>query len=100
MAAPSGCFDQVPQRSAGLRFSYADLTDPHELERRLQPDTKLVWVETPTNPLLRLADLRAIAQVCRARGIITAADNTFASPYLQRPSNWASTSSCTRSPST
>jgi len=78
-------FDQVRERSAGLRFSYADLTDPHELERRLQPDTKLVWVETPTNPLLRLADLRAIARVCRARGIITAADNTFASPYLQRP---------------
>src|SRR6266478_9691780 len=78
-------FDQVRERSAGLRFSYADLSDPHELERRLQPDTKLVWVETPTNPLLRLADLRAIAQVCRAHGIITVADNTFASPYLQRP---------------
>jgi cystathionine gamma-lyase len=78
-------FDKVRRRSAGLRFSYADLTDPQGLERALQPDTKLVWVETPTNPLLRLADLRAIAETCRARGIITVADNTFASPYVQRP---------------
>lgn len=78
-------FDKVRRRSAGLRFSYADLTYPQGLERALQPDTKLVWVETPTNPLLRLADLRAIAETCRARGIITVADNTFASPYVQRP---------------
>jgi cystathionine gamma-lyase len=78
-------FDKVRQRSAGLRFSYANLTDPQGLEKALQPDTKLVWVETPTNPLLRLADLRAIAETCRARGIITVADNTFASPYVQRP---------------
>jgi cystathionine gamma-lyase len=78
-------FDQVRGHSAGLRFSYADLTDPRGLEQSLQPDTRLVWVETPTNPLLRLADLRAIAELCRARGIITVADNTFASPYLQRP---------------
>jgi cystathionine gamma-lyase len=78
-------FDKVRQRSAGLRFSYANLTDPQGLEKALQPDTRLVWVETPTNPLLRLADLRAIAEICRARGIITVADNTFASPYVQRP---------------
>jgi len=57
----------VRRRSAALRFSYADLTDPHGLEKALQPDTKLVWVETPSNPLLRLADLRAIAELCRAR---------------------------------
>jgi len=78
-------FDKVRRRSAGLRFSFADLTDPEGLQSALQPDTKLVWVETPTNPLLRLADLRAIAEICRARGIITVADNTFASPYVQRP---------------
>jgi len=78
-------FDKVRRRSAGLRFGYADLTDPQGLEKALQPDTKLVWVETPTNPLLRLADLRAIAEICRARGIVTVADNTFASPYVQRP---------------
>lgn len=78
-------FDKVRRRSAGLRFTYADLTDPEALQAALQPDTRLVWVETPTNPLLRLADLRAIAEICRARGIITVADNTFASPYVQRP---------------
>jgi len=78
-------FDKVRRRSAGLRFSFADLTDPEGLQSALQPDTKLVWVETPTNPLLRLADLRAIAEICRARGIVTVADNTFASPYVQRP---------------
>jgi cystathionine gamma-lyase len=78
-------FDKVRQRSAGLRFSYADLTDPENLLAALRPDTKLVWVETPTNPLLRLADLRAIAEICRARGIVSVADNTFASPYVQRP---------------
>jgi len=78
-------FDKVRQRSAGLRFTYADLTDPTGLEAALRPDTRMVWVETPTNPLLRLADLRAIADLCRARGIVTVADNTFASPYVQRP---------------
>ena len=78
-------FDKVRQRSAGLRFSYADLTNPENLLAALRPETKLVWVETPTNPLLRLADLRAIAEICRARGIVSVADNTFASPYVQRP---------------
>ena len=78
-------FNKVRRRSAGLRFTYADLTDPEALVKALQPDTKMVWVETPTNPLLKLADLRAIAQTCRARGIVTVADNTFASPYVQRP---------------
>jgi cystathionine gamma-lyase len=78
-------FDKVRRRSAGLRFSYADLTNPENLLAALRPDTKLVWVETPTNPLLRLADLRAIAEICRARSILSVADNTFASPYVQRP---------------
>jgi cystathionine beta-lyase/cystathionine gamma-synthase len=78
-------FDKVRQRSAGLRFSYVDLTEAENLLAALRPDTKLVWVETPTNPLLRLADLGAIAEICRARGIVSVADNTFASPYVQRP---------------
>jgi cystathionine gamma-lyase len=78
-------FDKVRQRSAGLQFSYADLTDPQGLEKALRPETRLVWVETPTNPLLRIADLQAIAALCRSRGITCVADNTFASPYLQRP---------------
>ena len=78
-------FDKVRRRSAGLRFSYVDLTDPDNLLAALTPETKLVWIETPTNPLLRLADLEAIAALASRRGLIAAADNTFASPYVQRP---------------
>lgn len=78
-------FERVRARSAGHRFSFVDLTDPQKLVAAITPQTKLVWVETPTNPLLRLADLRAIAQICRERGILCAADNTFASPWVQRP---------------
>lgn len=78
-------FDKVRQRSAGHRFSYVDLTDLLAFEAALQDDTRLVIVESPTNPLLSLSDLAAIARICRARGIISVADNTFASPYIQRP---------------
>jgi len=78
-------FDKVKKRSAGLSFSFVDLADVAAIEAAITPKTKLVWVETPTNPLLRLADLQAIADLCRRRGIISAADNTFASPYVQRP---------------
>lgn len=78
-------FERVRTRSAGHRFSFVDLTDPAKLLAALQPDTRMVWVEAPTNPLLRLADLRAIADICRERGILSVADNTFASPYVQRP---------------
>ena len=78
-------FDKVRSKSAGHRFSFVDLTDPAKLVAALTPETRLVWVETPTNPLLRLADLKAIAQICRERNILCAADNTFASPWVQRP---------------
>ncbi len=78
-------FDKVRRHSAALSFSYADLTQPENLLAALTPQTKLVWVETPTNPLLKLADLRAMAEIARSRGILTACDNTFASPYNQRP---------------
>jgi cystathionine gamma-lyase len=78
-------FERVRAKSAGHRFSFVDLTDPQNLVAALMPQTKLVWVETPTNPLLRLADLRAIAAICRERGILCAVDNTFASPWVQRP---------------
>ncbi|CAI8787023.1 Cystathionine beta-lyase [Pseudomonas sp. IT-93MI4] len=78
-------FDKVRQRSAGHRFSYVDLTDLAAFEAALQDDTRVVIVESPTNPLLSLSDLAAIARICRARGIISVADNTFASPYIQRP---------------
>lgn len=78
-------FTRVRHRSAGLETSYVDLSDPAVIEKAIRPDTKMIWVETPTNPLLKLADLRAIAALARKRNIITVADNTFASPYLQRP---------------
>jgi len=78
-------FERVRRRSAGLDFSYADLADPANLLAALRPDTRMVWVETPTNPMLKLADLQAIAAICRERGIIAVADNTFASPLVQRP---------------
>jgi cystathionine gamma-lyase len=78
-------FERVRKASAGHTFSYVDLTDPDALGAALRPETKLVWVETPTNPMLKLADLAQIAAQCRARGIITVCDNTFASPIVQRP---------------
>lgn len=78
-------FERVRRRSAGHDFSYVDLTDPHKLQAALRPETRMVWVETPTNPMLKLADLQAIAAICRPRGIITVCDNTFASPIVQRP---------------
>jgi cystathionine gamma-lyase len=78
-------FERVRRRSAGHEFTYVDLTDPQALLAALRPDTKMVWIETPTNPMLKLADLAAIAKICRARGIISVCDNTFASPIVQRP---------------
>ncbi|MFZ6645119.1 trans-sulfuration enzyme family protein [Undibacterium sp. TJN25] len=78
-------FERVRKRSAGLEFTYVDMTDPKALLAAIRPDTKMVWVETPTNPMLKLADLRAISEICRERGIIAVADNTFASPRVQRP---------------
>jgi cystathionine gamma-lyase len=78
-------FERVRRRSAGLRFTYVDMSDLDAFAAALQPDTRLVWVETPTNPLLKLADLAAIGALCRQRGIVAAADNTFASPWNQRP---------------
>jgi len=78
-------FDKVRRHSAGLSVSYVDLTRTENLLAALTPATKLIWVETPTNPLLKLADLRAIAKIARDRDILAAADNTFASPFNQRP---------------
>ncbi len=78
-------FDKVRRRSAGLEFSYADMSKPGALEAAITPKTRMIWVETPTNPTLRLVDLAEVAKVGKARGLITVADNTFASPYVQRP---------------
>ena len=75
----------VRRRSAGLTFSFVDLTDPAALQAAIRPETRLVLVETPTNPLLRLVDLAAIAAICQRHALIAVADNTFASPWIQRP---------------
>lgn len=69
----------------GIKFSFIDMTDPGEVRNARTPDTKLIWIETPTNPLLRIVDIQAVTDFARKHGIITAVDNTFASPYLQRP---------------
>ena len=78
-------FERVRRDSAGHTFSYVDLSDPEALAAAIKPETRMVWVETPTNPMLKLADLTAIASLCHARGIISVCDNTFASPIVQRP---------------
>ncbi len=78
-------FERVRRRSAGHIFSYVDMTHPENLLAALRPETRMVWIETPTNPMLKLADIRAIGKICRERGIIAVVDNTFASPQLQRP---------------
>jgi cystathionine gamma-lyase len=77
-------FDKVFRRH-GLTFDAVDMTDPANVERALRPETKLVWIESPTNPTLKLADLAAIAKIARARGARTVVDNTFATPVFQRP---------------
>jgi cystathionine gamma-lyase len=77
-------FDKVLRRQ-GLRFSFVDPTDPKAIEAAIEAGTKMVWVETPTNPMLKLADIAAIAAICKRRGVLLAVDNTFASPMLQRP---------------
>lgn len=69
----------------GLEFTFANLTEPSDVEAVFQDNTKLLWIETPTNPLLRVFDIAALAERARARGITVVVDNTFASPYLQQP---------------
>ena len=81
-------FERVRRRSAGLDFSYHDPNDLAGLEAAIRPETRLVWMESPSNPLLRVADLAAIAAMAKRRGLLTAIDNTFASPYCQRPLNF------------
>lgn len=78
-------FERVRRGSAGLDFSYVDPTNLDAIEREITPKTKMIWVETPSNPLLKLADLEAIAKLAKKRGILAVADNTFATPFNQRP---------------
>ena len=78
-------FERVRKTSAGLSVSYVDLADAKNFEAAIKPETKLVWIETPTNPMLKIVDIEAIAAVAKKRGVLVGCDNTFASPYCQRP---------------
>ncbi|RXR02736.1 cystathionine gamma-synthase [Pseudoxanthomonas composti] len=78
-------FERVRRRSAGLDFSFVDLTDVAAFEAAITDRTRMVWIETPTNPMLKLVDITQIAAVARKRGLLVVVDNTFATPMLQRP---------------
>lgn len=77
-------FDKVLKHN-GMEFSFVDLTKVENFEKAIQPNTKMVWLETPTNPTLKLVDIKKIAIIAKAKGILVAVDNTFMSPYFQRP---------------
>jgi cystathionine gamma-lyase len=77
--------ERVRKRSADMQSSFIDLTDSTTLEKALRPNTRMVWVETPTNPLLKIVDLEAVAAIARKHKLISVCDNTFASPWIQRP---------------
>ncbi len=78
-------FENVRKRSAGLEFTFMDMTDPAKIEAAIKPNTKMIWVESPSNPLLKLVDLSAVAAIAKKHKLISVADNTFATPYVQRP---------------
>jgi cystathionine gamma-lyase len=78
-------FENVRKRSSGLSVSFVDMADPARLAAAIRPETKMVWIETPSNPLLKLVDLAAVAKIARERNVVAVADNTFASPWIQRP---------------
>jgi len=78
-------FERVRRRTAALDFSFVDLTDPAAFAAAITSKTKMVWIETPTNPMLKIVDIAAIATIARQHGLLVVVDNTFASPMLQRP---------------
>lgn len=78
-------FERVRRRSANLDTTFADLSDMSALAAAVRPETKMIWIETPTNPTLRLVDIAQVAEFARKRNILTVVDNTFASPWVQRP---------------
>ena len=78
-------FANVRDRSAGLQFSFVDFTDLTTIEAAIKPNTKMIWVESPSNPMLKIVDLQAIAEIARKHRLIAVADNTFATPVIQRP---------------
>jgi cystathionine gamma-lyase len=78
-------FHRVRERSSGLQFTFAQLDDTDRLRAAMRPDTRMVWVETPSNPMLKIVDIAAAAEIAHAHGALLVVDNTFASPMLQRP---------------
>ncbi|MDT8438278.1 MAG: cystathionine gamma-synthase [Wenzhouxiangellaceae bacterium] len=78
-------FERVRRQSAGLDFTFADLSDPDTAASAIRPDTRMIWVETPTNPMLNLVDIARMAELARAHHCLLVVDNTFATPMLQRP---------------
>src|SRR5690242_20885697 len=78
-------FERVRRRSAGLDFSFVDLNDADALKAALKPNTRMIWAETPTNPMLKLVDLKKVAAFADKHGLILVVDNTFCSPMVQRP---------------
>lgn len=78
-------FENVRKRSAGLDFTFCDLSNVKALEASLKPNTKMIWIETPTNPLLKIADLKAISSFAKNNNLIAVCDNTFCSPFVQNP---------------
>ena len=78
-------FERVRKRTAALDFSFVDLTDLAAFEAAIRPETRLVWVETPTNPMLKVVDIKAVCDIAHKHGLTVVVDNTFASPILQRP---------------
>jgi cystathionine gamma-lyase len=78
-------FERVRRRSAGLDFSFVDLNDMAALKQALRPETRLIWAETPTNPMLKVVDLRKVGEFAARHGLIFVVDNTFCSPMVQRP---------------
>jgi cystathionine gamma-lyase len=78
-------FNQLRRHSAGLNFTFVDFFDLQQVESLLRPETRLIWIETPTNPLLDVVDLTAIAELAHRHDVLVCVDNTFASPILQRP---------------
>jgi cystathionine beta-lyase/cystathionine gamma-synthase len=81
-------FQNVRHRSAGIHFSFVDCSKIENVAAALRPETKMIWIESPSNPMLKLADLTALSDFARKNKLISVADNTFASPILQRPLEW------------
>lgn len=78
-------FERVRRRSMGLDFAYVDLSDLSAVEAAITDKTRMLWVETPTNPLMKLADIAALSKIARAHGLLLVVDNTFATPWSQQP---------------